>query len=137
MAKQAAGQSYGGAAEHQGRPHSFGGKRFGRGGLGTGMSVADQNFGVNAQSILPNVNENQSMLNAKMSEPFSANGSFLDAKSQSTGPQTTTSDILFLKRLLFLKAALDNEASTSNFAVPFDEDKAFRLTAQETTHMAH
>lgn len=82
MARQAAGH---GTSEHhqQVRPHSFGGKqRFGAGrGPGTGMSVADQNFGVNAQSILPNVNENQSMLNAKMSEPFSANGSFLDAKS--------------------------------------------------------
>ena len=89
------------------------------------MSVADHNFGVTAQSILPNVNENMSMLNAKMSEPFSANGSFLDAKSQSTGPQmTTTSDILFLKRLLFLKAALDNEVAMSSFAVPFDESKA-------------
>ena len=77
MAKQAAGPAHG---DQQGRPHSFGGKRFGRG-PGTGLSVADQNFGVNAQSILPNVNENPSMLNAKMSEPFSANGSFLDAKS--------------------------------------------------------
>lgn len=67
-----------------------------------------------------------------MSEPYSASGSFLDAKSQSTGPQTTTSDILFLKRLLFLKAALDNEASSSNFAIPFDEDKAFRVTSHET-----
>lgn len=75
------------------------------------------------------------MLNAKMSEPFSANGSFLDAKSMSTGPQlTTTSDILFLKRLLFLKAALDNEASMSNFAMPFDEEKAFRMTAAESQH---
>lgn len=98
------------------------------------MSVADQNFGVTAQSILPNLNENPSILNAKMSEPFSANGSFLDAKSQSTGPQTTTSDILFLKRLLFLKAALDNEASSSNFAVPFDEDKTFRIQSQGETH---
>ena len=80
MARQAAGPST--ADVQQGRPHSFGGKRFGGGrGPGTGMSVADQNFGVNAQSLLPNVNENQSMLNAKMSEPFSANGSFLDAKS--------------------------------------------------------
>lgn len=39
--------------------------------------------------------------------------------------QTTTSDILFLKRLLFIKASLDNEQSISNFAVPFDEDKTF------------
>ena len=102
---------------------------------GNGMSVADHNFGVLAQSILPNVNENLSHLHAKMSEPFSANGSFLDAKSQSTGPQlTTTSDILFLKRLLFLKAALDNDMSSSNFAVPFDENTAFRMTHSDAQH---
>ena len=66
------------------------------------------------------------MHGAKMSEPFSASGSFLDAKSTSIGGLTTTSDILFLKRLLFLKAALDNDQTISNFAVPFDEaDKAF------------
>ena len=43
-----------------------------------------------------------------------------------TGANHTTSDILFLKRLLFLKASLDNDhSSLSNFAVPFDEDKVF------------
>ena len=63
-----------------------------------------------------------------MSEPFSASGSFLDAKSNSIGgAPNTTSDILFLKRLLFLKAALDNDQSISTFAVPFDEDRAFHL----------
>ena len=66
-----------------------------------------------------------------MSEPFSASGSFMDAKSLQGGVQTTTSDILFLKRLLFLKASLDNDQSLSNFAVPFDEDKAFQLRAGE------
>lgn len=67
-----------------------------------------------------------------MSEPFSASGSFLDAKSQSIGgAPNTTSDILFLKRLLFLKAALDNDQSISTFAVPFDEDKAFQLGPSE------
>jgi len=36
-----------------------------------------------------------------------------------------------LKRLLFLKAALDNDQSVSNFAVPFEEDKAFQLSHGE------
>lgn len=45
--------------------------------------------------------------------------------------QTTTSDILFLKRLLFIKASLDNEQSISNFAVPFDEDKTFQMKTFE------
>ena len=49
------------------------------------------------------------------------------------GHPTTTSDILFLKRLLFLKAALDNDQSVSNFAVPFEEDKAFSLQPNEHT----
>ncbi len=100
------------------------------GAFGTGLSIADQNFGVTAQSILPNVNDNNSMHNAKMSEPFTASGSYMDAKSASMGggAGATTSDILFLKRLLFLKAALDNDQTLSNFAVPFDEDsKAFNL----------
>ena len=49
-------------------------------------------------------------------------------KSQSVGGAgATSSDILFLKRLLFLKAALDNDQSLSNFAVPFEEDRAFQL----------
>ena len=66
-------------------------------------------------------------------QPFTASGSFLDAKSQSMGGAgNTTSDILFLKRLLFIKASLDNEQSLSNFAVPFDEDKAFQLRPGET-----
>ena len=99
------------------------------GAFGTGFSIADANFGINAQSILPNVNDNNSLQNAKTSEPFTASGSFMDAKSNSIGggPAATTSDILFLKRLLFLKAALDNDQTLSNFAVPFDEDKAFNL----------
>jgi len=61
-----------------------------------------------------------------MSEAYTS-GSFFDAKSQSMAcGNQTTSDILFLKRLLFLKASLDNDySSLSNFAVPFDEDKVF------------
>ena len=42
------------------------------------------------------------------------------------GPQQTTSDILFLKRLLFLKASLDNESSINNInSLPLGEDGAF------------
>ena len=67
-----------------------------------------------------------------MSEPFSPSGSFLDVKSTSIGGSTTTSDILFLKRLLFLKAALDSDQTISNFAVPFEEsDKVFNLQEGE------
>jgi hypothetical protein len=58
--------------------------------------------------MLPNLHEgNMSMHATKLSEPFSASGSFLDAKSAANQP--STSEILFLKRLLFLKAALDND----------------------------
>ena len=38
---------------------------------------------------------------------------------------------MFLKRLLFIKASLDNEQSISNFAVPFDEDKTFQMKTFE------
>ena len=110
-----------------------GGKRTARSGYG--QSVADQNFGVTAQSILPNLNDGANMSNAKMSDQFIASGSFLDGKSANAqgagGPATTTGDILFLKRLLFLKAALDNDQTISNFAVPFEEDKAFQLNIGE------
>ena len=63
-------------------------------------------------------------------DALNASGSFLDGKSSMNGQQTT-SDILFLKRLLFLKAALDNDQTMSNFAVPFEEDKAFQLQPGE------
>lgn len=37
---------------------------------------------------------------------------------------------MFLKRLLFLKASLDNDATTlSDFAVPFEEDKGPRAAS--------
>lgn len=35
-----------------------------------------------------------------------------------------TSEILFLKRLLYLKAAIDNEATLPTFSVPFEQEKA-------------
>ena len=65
-------------------------------------------------------------MGAKQSDHvFSASNSFFDAKSVSamSGMQTTTSDILFLKRLLFLRASLDNEDGLSNFVVPFEDEK--------------
>ena len=38
----------------------------------------------------------------------------------------TSNDILFLKRLLFLKASLDNEGSLASFTVPFNDAKTFK-----------
>jgi len=35
-----------------------------------------------------------------------------------------TSEILFLKRLLFLKASIDNESTLNTFSVPFEQEKA-------------
>ena len=35
-----------------------------------------------------------------------------------------TSEILFLKRLLFLKASLDNESTLNTLTVPFEQEKA-------------
>ena len=133
MASQASGATTAGDMTQMGmRPNSYGGsKRLGQ----RGISVADQNFGVNAQSMLPNVNDNN-----LSSQPFSASGSFLDAKSNSIGggqQQPNTSQILFLKRLLFLKAALDNDQSLSNFAVPFEEDKAFHLKSGESRPLGY
>lgn len=129
MAKQASAVQAEAAVN---RPMSYNGvrrtSRDGRTGYG-GPSVADQAFGVTATSMLPNLETNMSMHNGKMSEQFLASGSFLDMKSgqgiAAAVGANTTSDILFLKRLLFLKAALDNDQSVSSFAVPFDEDKAF------------
>ena len=90
------------------RPMSYNGARRGSkdGRTGYGYSVADQNFWVNATGLLPNLENN-----GRMSEQFLQSGSFIDAKSsQGAGAAGgNTSDILFLKRLLFLKAALDND----------------------------
>lgn len=128
MAKQASG-----AMTETVRPTSYGGvsKRAHRSGYG--QSVADANFGITAQSLLPKLNNdgNMSLNNPKLSEQFLASGSFLDVKSSQAqglsgiigvGAGNPTSEILFLKRLLFLKAALDNDQCISNFAVPFEED---------------
>ena len=48
-----------------------------------------------------------------------------DGYSQSKSLPTqghSTGDVLFLKRLLFLKATLDNETTFNQFAVPFEEE---------------
>jgi len=34
-----------------------------------------------------------------------------------------SNEILFLKRLLFLKASIDNEATLNTFSVPFEQEK--------------
>ena len=65
--------------------------------------------------MLPNVNKSD----------FYASGSFMDIKSQASA-QNPSNEILFLKRLLFLKASLDNETQFNSFAVPFEEEKAFK-----------
>jgi len=61
------------------------------------------------------------------SGPGAMGTSFVDMKAQAaaSGTSQATSDILFLKRLLFLKATLDNETTFNNFAVPFEEEKMF------------
>lgn len=70
--------------------------------------------------MLPNVGGNQTK------SDFYGSGSFMDIKSQASGEKQTSNDILFLKRLLFLKASLDNETQFNSFAVPFEEEKAFK-----------
>lgn len=70
--------------------------------------------------MLPNVNVGMT------NSDFYQSGSFMDAKSSASNAKQTGTHILFLKRLLFLKASLDNETQINTFAVPFEEDKAFR-----------
>jgi len=40
---------------------------------------------------------------------------------------------MFLKRLLFLKASLDNETQFNSFAVPFEEDRAFKSAVNSSS----
>ena len=55
--------------------------------------------------------------------------SFIEFRnSTADGGKQTTSEILYLKRLLFLKASLDNENNLNTLAVPLEEDKAFAQT---------
>jgi len=74
----------------------------------TQRSIADQNFGT-----LPGL---QSEMTARDRESARQQASFLDMKSSISGPggNQTAAEILFLKRLLFLKASLDNETAISN-----------------------
>ena len=47
-------------------------------------------------------------------------------KTSSSGPSQTTGDILFLKRLLFLKASLDNETAINTASsIKLNEDRIF------------
>ena len=39
------------------------------------------------------------------------------------GETNTTNDIMFIKRLLFLRASLDSEGDLTNLAVPFEDEK--------------
>lgn len=39
---------------------------------------------------------------------------------KSIGGIPSSNDILFLKRLLYLKASIDNEATLNTFSVPFE-----------------
>ena len=83
-------------------------------------SIADQNFGT-----LPGLPASE---NTTHRESARQQASFMDMKSTMSGPgqNQTTGDILFLKRLLFLKASLDNEtAISSSQAIRLDGDKIF------------
>ena len=83
-------------------------------------SIADQNFGT-----LPGLLNSE---NTTRRESTRQQASTMDMKSTLSGPgqNQTTGDILFLKRLLFLKASLDNEtAISSQQAIRLDGDKIF------------
>ena len=68
---------------------------------------------------------NQSEDSASMKKLPQSKMSAADGRSQLSAGQASN-DILFLKRLLFLKASLDNEGSLANFPVSFNEAKAFK-----------
>lgn len=100
-------------------------------------SIADVNFGTGA--TLPHVNQQNSTIGTSTTsahicqidgsqQTTKVPESIFDAKSISTasGIHTspmTTSDILFIKRLLFLRAQIDNEDNLTNIATLFDEEK--------------
>ena len=54
------------------------------------------------------------------SSPGKANAKSPTSKSSN---QPGSSDILFLKRLLYLKASIDNDVGLNTFSVPFQEEK--------------
>jgi hypothetical protein len=57
-----------------------------------------------------------------MSSP-SMGGNGKRGKSPKVGSIPSSNDILFLKRLLYLKASIDNEATLNTFSVPFEQEK--------------
>ena len=48
-----------------------------------------------------------------------------------------SNEVMFLKRLLFLKASLDNEGSLHSQPVQLDEKKNFKAEALSETQMAN
>jgi hypothetical protein len=51
-------------------------------------------------------------------------GSAITPKSK-----TNSSEILFLKRLLYLKASIDNESTLNTYSVPFEQEKRKELAS--------
>ena len=98
---------------------------------GTFQSVADQNFGVKG---LPLLNASEDSLSQKKLERNKNPSGMMTPSTAAAGQ--TSNDILFLKRLLFLKASLDNEASLANFPVQFNEAKAFKDSGLSETQNA-
>lgn len=78
------------------------------------MRKTGGDFNANGTQLLPTLGPNDTQKGV--------NNSFMDFKTQ--GNQTT-SEILYLKRLLFLKASLDNANTVNSLQVPLSEDRAF------------
>lgn len=92
----------------------------GRGGMATtreGTKKAGGDFNANGTQLLPNLGQNDTQKGI--------NNSFIDFRNDKPQGNQTTSEILYLKRLLFLKASLDNENTVNSLQVPLSEDRAF------------
>lgn len=92
---------------------------------GTYQSIADQNFGVQGGPALPQLNSSNYTTSKKKFEKMNATSGYGEVKSQGSNDQSAN-EILFLKRLLFLKASLDNETTLNNFPVSFNDTKVFK-----------
>lgn len=53
------------------------------------------------------------------------------AQSTNTTKLPGTSEILFLKRLLYLKASIDNETTLNAMSVPFEQEKLRDMSSPE------
>ena len=96
-------------------------------------SVADHNFGSidnSMQAMLPTIASEQSTQRKTDLGDFQWSTSFLESAgtSRSTTGNHNTSDIIFLRRLLFLKQSLDYDSSADPL---IEEDQAFRLQRSE------